>query len=315
MLSDLKPGRDLTRAFDEQLMARYYARAKQGSRYNLSNGDPVQVVFDPIRKAIAKAMRGSEMALYTRGGGPKRFREEVLGFCEGMGLSPSKKVLGTEHVTFGIGSTYLYSTILKILAARAKEKQPEKRPVLLMPAPTYGVFTMQPENAGFDIEAFDLSEKNGWQIDPNTMKAKIEEINASADRYVAALYHANPHNPTGAVADGEQTQKIMRVLKRYKVFAIDDMAYAGIEHNDKAVPLASHDFDNSVTLFSLSKAYCMPRARSGLACGPDWLIEGIDHHTDMNMISLPAAVFAAAAGCFSEEHRAERENKYLPANS
>lgn len=314
MLSELKPGRELTRAFDERLLARYYAAAKQGSRQNLSNGDPLTIPFSPIAKAVTQAMRGSEMSLYTRGGGPKKFREKVLPYCESIGISPTKEILGTGHITFGIGSTFLYSTILKILARRSNEKNPGKTPVLIMPSPTYGIFTMQPENAGFQIETFDLSEKDGWQIDPNILSNRIKEINDEKDRYVAALYHANPHNPTGAVATGDQTQKIMRVLKRHKVFAIDDMAYSGIEHRGKAVPLASHDFDNSVTLFTLSKAYCMPRTRAGVACGPQWLIDQIDHQIDMNMISMPAAVFAAAAACFSDESKIEREEQYLPAN-
>jgi len=281
VLGDLKPGQELTRVFDEQLLARYYDIARQGSRYNLSNGDPLQNPFDPIRKAVSTAMRGSEMTLYTRGGGPRKFRDRVLPYCENLGISPSKKTLSSEHVTFGMGSTYLYNATLKILAQRGGKINPGKKPVLLMPAPTYGIFTMQPVNNG----------------------------------YVAALYHANPHNPTGAVADATQTQKIMRVLKRNKVFAIDDMAYAGIEHRSKAAPLAMHGFDNSVTLFSLSKAYAMPRVRSGVACGPDWLIEGIDHETDMSMISIPAPSFAAASACFSEEHQHVREKEYLPQNN
>lgn len=315
MASRLKPGRELTRAFDERLLARYYDSAKQGSRQNLSNGDPLQIPFEPIRKAIASAMRGSEMALYTRGGGPKQYRDKVIPYCESMGLSPSGKPLSYENITFGIGSTYLYNTILKILGERSRETYPGKTPVLIMPAPTYGIFTMQPVSHGFDIETFDLSPKNNWQMSPQVLSQKILEINAEPDRYVAALYHANPHNPTGAVANGEQTQQIARVLKKHGVFAIDDLAYSGIEHNDKAVPISAHNFGNGVTLLSLSKAYCLPRARSGVACGPSWLIEAIDAHTDMSMISLPAAVFAGAAACFASENREEREELYLPANS
>lgn len=93
------------------------------------------------------------------------------------------------------------------------------------------------------------------------------------------------------------------------------MAYAGIEHKGKAVPLASHDFDNNATLLTLSKAYCMPRARAGVMCGPSWLVEAVDAQIDMNMISLPAAVFSAAAACFSHENKGEREEEFLPRNS
>lgn len=315
MLSRLKPGRELTRAFDERLLARYYETSKQGSRQNLSNGDPLSTPFEPIRRGIAKVMRGPEMALYTRGGGPKAYRDKVLPYCEDMNISPSGTTLSHENITFGVGSTHLYSTVLRILADKAVQTHPGKKPVLLMPAPTYGIFTMQPADNGFDIETFELQEKNGWQIEPSVLARRIREINAEEGRFVAALYHANPHNPSGAVADGEKTQQISRVLKKNNVFAIDDMAYAGIEHATKAVPLASHDFENSVTLFTLSKAYCLPRARSAVACGPQWLIEEIDSHIDRSMISLPASVFAAAAECFSQEHKAEREEQYLPLNS
>src|SRR5688572_20420318 len=114
-LSSLKPGTELTRAFDELLGERYYNTGRQGSRQNLSNGDPLQGSFEPIRHGIGKAMRGSEMALYTRGGGPKLFRDKVLPYCEEKGLSPSNATLSHENITFGVGSTHLYSMVLDIL--------------------------------------------------------------------------------------------------------------------------------------------------------------------------------------------------------
>lgn len=315
VISNLKPGRELTRVFDKCLLERYYNTCKQGCRHNLSNGDPLSTPFPPIPNAVAQTMSLGEMALYTRGGGPKRFRDKMLPYFESMGISPNSKTLSHQNVTFGIGSTYLYSVLLRVLEERGQKAHPNKQPVLLMPAPTYGIFTMQPENRGFDIETFDLSPDDDWQINPDVLDARIKEINAEKNRYVCALYHANPHNPTGTVANAEQTLKTMRVLKAHDVFAIDDMAYAGIEHKSKAAPLAMHDFDNSATLMTLSKAYCMPRARSGIICAPEWIVEGIDAHTDMNMISIPASVFAAAAACFDDENRYLRENGYLPKNS
>lgn len=315
MLSSLKPGLELTGAFDLLLQQRYYETGRQGTRRNLSNGDPLIKPFAPLAEAVKEVMLDSKMSLYSRGGGPKQFRDEIIPYAEELGITPSHRPLTHQNISFGIGSTHLYTMILQTLSARNVKEHPGKKPVLLMPSPTYGIFTTQPVELGYDIETFPLREEKGWQIEPDAMSRRIAEINAEEGRRVVALYHANPHNPSGAVAGGSQTMQISRVLKKHGVFAIDDMAYAGIEHKDKAVPLAVHDFDNGATLFTLSKAYCMPRARSGVMVGPSWLVDAIDHQISVNMISLPAGVFSAAAACFSAKNRDEREEIYLPENS
>lgn len=156
MLSSLKPGRELTRAFDELLLARYYATGRQSTRRNLSNGDPVTRPFEPVRDAVQEAMAKPEMALYSRGGGPKQYRDKILPYCEDLGISPLLRPLNNENITFGIGSTYLYSAILRTLAEKNATEHSGKKPILLMPAPTYGIFTMQPAHLGYDIETFKL---------------------------------------------------------------------------------------------------------------------------------------------------------------
>ncbi len=315
MLYSLKPGLELTGAFDLLLQQRYYDTGRQGPRRNLSNGDPLTKPFAPLAGAVRDAMLDSKISLYSRGGGPKQFRDEIIPYAEELGISPVARPLTHENISFGIGSTHLYTMVLQTLSARNAKENPGKKPVLLMPSPTYGIFTTQPVELGYDIETFPLREEKGWQIEPDAMSRRIAEINAEGGRHVVALYHANPHNPSGAVAGGAQGQQVSRVLKKHGVFAIDDMAYAGIEHKDKAVPLAAHDFENGVTLLTLSKAYCMPRARAGVMVGPSWMVEAIDHQISVNMISLPAGVFAAAAACFSMKNKVEREEIYLPVNS
>lgn len=313
MFTKLKPGKELTRAFDALLFNRYGNTGRVGKRYNLSSGNPQPEFFSPMFDAEGESQK-PHAAIYTSGGGPDSYRESVLAYCEDMGLSPKGTTLSATNVTFGLGSTYLYTTILKILAEKSVDSHSGRKPILLMPSPTYGLFTVQPSRVGFDIETFPLKESEGWQINPDALQNRIVSLNEDEGRYVAALYHANPHNPSGAVATGERTQQISRVLSENGVFGIDDMAYSGIEFGQRAVPLAAHNFENSATLFTLSKAYCQPRARAGLVCAPGWLVKAIDEYIHEDMIAIPSSVFNAVSAVFCAENQVAREGEYLPRN-
>ncbi len=311
MVSEKKPGFALYRAFEELLARRFRAATRYG--INLSSGNPAFKPFAPAVAAAEAALRDFRMQIYGNPHGDCQIRKALLPFCEEAGLAPAAGGLTEKHILPGMGSTHLYACVVEALARKAKTDHPGKTPVLLMTSPTYGLFAVQPEPFGFEIETVSLTKEEQWQTNPDRLNNRIREINASGSRFVCAFYRNNPNNPLGVVEPADTTQQVSRVLRTHNVFGIDDLAYIGQENGRAASPFAHHDFENSVSLFTLSKTYGLPGLRAGFMCGPEDLIQAAAESTMRTVQSMPWPAEAALAATFSEEHRVERE-QYTAAN-
>ena len=299
-------GSELHRRFGSLLMER--ALPKWRKTINLSSGNPLSRPFSPALAAAKASMDDYQLSIYGNPYGSPLVRESLIHFCDFANAAPSQGGFSSDNILLGAGSTHLYSCALEALAQRAKTEQSGKKPVLLMTSPTYGLFSLHPEPFDFDTETVELKKEHGWSLDSDDLEKKIREINASADRKVIAFYRVNPHNPLGVVQGYEETKKISQVLKRNDVFGIDDAAYYGQELAEQAVPLTHFDLDNAVTLYSLSKTYCMPQIRGGFMVGSKTIVEETAHAVLRTIQSVPRTAEAALQATFCKEAKWERES-------
>ncbi|MBN9413726.1 MAG: pyridoxal phosphate-dependent aminotransferase [Candidatus Paracaedimonas acanthamoebae] len=144
-----------------------------------------------------------------------------------------------------------------------------------------------------------------------------DELKFSFSPRVKAFYHMNPHNPTGAVYTKEDLREIAAVIRDHPgIYIIDDLAHWGVLY-EKIVPatMASMDgmFDKTLTLMSLSKSYCVPGLRTGVAIGTSEIISEMQYRllNSSSSASLPAMI--ALDAVFSAPKK-ERDN-YLNSNS
>lgn len=273
---------------------------------NFSSGNPIASPFPAAANAAQQALNHHLTSRYLGPGGSTRARNSLLPFCDSLGLFPTDQYLTKDNLLPSMGSTHLYSCVIEILAKRAKVDHPGKTPVLLMPAPTYGVFATQPDMFGFEIETLPLKRENDWHANPDELECLISKINNSPDRFVAAYYRVNPSNPMGAVEDIDVTGKISNILAKNNVFFIDDLAYFGLSDQNDIATLARYNFDYGVTFFSLSKAFCLPGLRSGFMCGPKWVVSEAVGMIERTVISVPLPSVVALTGAFAEENRQTR---------
>jgi aspartate/methionine/tyrosine aminotransferase len=311
-LSHSRPmtGRAVARAFNDLLFQR---ACNTKDRINLSSGNPSFAPFAPAVTAMEKTARRSDNQIYASGAGYRRERDKLVPFCNDIGLRPDGYDLTPDNIVFGMGATHLYYTALIILQQKFCEEHRAVKPVILMSAPSYGLFTTQPESLGYDIETFPLRPENGWQVEPDIAENRIRAIEADGSRKVCALYNINPHNPTGTVTPAPVTEKLAKMLKSRNIWAIDDMAYYGLEYDAVPTPLATHHFDKTITLLSTSKAFGLPRVRAAFACGHADMMTAINDHIGMQMISLPSTVAPVLDACYGPEHRAAAQD-YLEKN-
>lgn len=313
MLSAVKPGSQMLQAFEKILFQRFQDAGGNQKSVNFSSGNPG---FDPFVPAI-EAARGAHsdhlIKIYGSDFGLRTEREALLPFCEGLKISPESEVLSARHIIPGMGVTFLFAALMETIGSRAAKEKPGQAPIILMTSPSYGLFAMQGEPFGMKVETVALRKENGWNIDPEVLDRRIKELNAMPGQFVAAFNHINPHNPMGTVEPPETTQAVARVLHANNVFGIDDLAYLGQEYERWAVPLAAYNFENSASLFSLSKTYGAPGLRSGFACAPADVIEDIARVVTRTIQCVPHSARAALVATYSTAND-EQRRAYISAN-
>ena len=145
-----------------------------------------------------------------------------------------------------------------------------------------------PERLNISVELIPLKKENNYKLDPIELKNKIEEINNSLkDKYnnlgytpkVRGFLNINPHNPLGTVLsqkDSKLLNEIGEICKDNNIFIIDDLIYRDLSYDrtNLAKPIGTiHKyFDNTISLFGLSKSYGLAQTRSGFICANEVVI-------------------------------------------
>jgi len=197
--------------------------------------------------------------------------------------------------------------------------------VILVPGPSYGLFTIRAERAGAEVEIIPLEKEDNYLVNPQKLADIIDEINYSLQRIynrrrgyvprVVAFLNANPNNPTGKVMgekEAELLKQIGQVCLERGVFVIDDMVYRDVtfDENNIAKPIATIPgmFRNTITLFGLSKSYGMASLRAGFLIADEIIIREVINRIFQEMDSSPDIVGRALMGAFNATN--ERNIEY-----
>ncbi len=143
---------------------------------------------------------------------------------------------------------------------------------------------------------------------------RAEAIEEAITPKTKALILNFPTNPTGAVMDRGELEKIAELAQRYDLVVITDEIYSDLTYEGKHVSIASLPGmrERTVFLHGFSKAYAMTGFRIGYACAPAEILEGMlkVHQYSMlcaSIISQEAAIEALRNG---EESAAEMKEEY-----
>jgi aspartate aminotransferase len=248
------------------------------SKIRLGGGSPAN--FKPFEQCLVElksVLENRNLSAYPLAAGDDSAKGPVIDFFN----TNYSKTISENNIIFTHSSTQAFTLIMEAIL--------DFGDVVLMTAPNYGLFTFIPERVGGRVKLLHLSPKDGWKIDPRKLKESIDSINnelrtdydRNRGKYifrrsdtapkVAAFVNYNPHNPTGIVygkKDKSLLLEISNICKDLGVFIIDDLAYLGLEYDreNTALPISSLDdhFDNTITLYTLSKAYGLAGLRSGM---------------------------------------------------
>lgn len=223
-----------------------------GTRVRYLNiGDPIAFGFTTpphLIEAVAAAMRDGHNG-YTASIGILEARDAVAADYtrRGMPVSPDRVVL-TSGTSEGI------ELALGALADEGDE--------VLVPVPTYPLYTAVLAKLGARAVYYRLDPSNGWQPD-------LDDIRRRLSRATRALVVIDPNNPTGAVYPEATRRALLAIASEHDVPLLADEVYGELGYDGPVPPMASLDPDAPVISFSsLSKAYLAPGWRAG------WLAVG-----------------------------------------
>lgn len=297
-------------------------------KIRLGGGSPG--LFPPYKNVIRDAhllLDNFNFSYYPLASGREEDRLKVIEYLSLLGIKndnpykDSKIInngLSIDNVIFSNSSTQAFTFILEAII--------DVGDVILMTAPNYGLFLFNPERLVAKVELINLTYKNNWVLDPLLFEKKIDEINGNLlkdykeNSYkflnrksktppkVIAFLNMNPHNPTGKVYGKSRVkilEKISNICLKNGILIIDDIIYRELSFNreDKAIPIASlnNTFSNTITLFSLSKAFGLAGFRAGMIVADEVIISLIRDKIFQNTDSLSVLQSCAIASVFNKK--------------
>ena len=290
---------------------------------NFHSGTPMKCKgFPGSMRRVRKVLKRDNLYWYPRSAGGYYDQQNIVDYliregfrADALQLDDDKyDGIGVDNIVFACSTTHAYSLIINSITNPGD--------VILMTAPNYGLFAIMTETSNRRTELIDLSEEDDWLVNPEALAKKIDRLNGTLKKTsggknrVAAFLNINPHNPTGKVMNHKNLdllREIGRVCKERDVFVIDDLVYRDLTYDldDLAVPLASMPefFNNTISLFGLSKAYGLASFRAAVIVAPKAVAEIMTQEIHNTMDSIPVLQVAAVSGAFNGSNKRYREYK------
>ena len=252
------------------------------SNQPLSLGDAIKYKpYPPCIRRIIRTCFSRSLNVYPSTIGSSIARQDLVDYLirEGFPKEDNEycKGINVHNVAFADSTTQGFSMVLKTIA--------RPHDVILMTAPNYGIFAEIAEKMEVSVETIALKEENKFLLDPKDLSERIDKVNKELKEeyegkldYVpkcVAYLNINPHNPIGnvmSIDDIDLITDIADVCLEKGVFIIDDLIYRDLtfDHSRLAFPIGtiSKYFNNTISLFGLSKSYGLASFRAGFVVMP-----------------------------------------------
>ncbi len=297
-----------------------------GKHYSLTSGDPLKFdSFGPCIENAKSALTSLSMYSYEHAREVEMLKKNVIDYLKKIGIQKSKErgnisEVKESHISFTSSTTQAFYILFQIIS--------KPNDIVIIPAPNYGLFNFIPEYCGVQVEFVDLKEENNWIIDPDDLEEKIACINRKIQSEygndenrpkIVAFVNQNPNNPTGKVMGKREIgvlQRIGEISKKNGLYIIDDLIYRDLtyDRNNMAYPIACMEdyFENTISLFGLSKSYGMAAIRSGVVVANEYVSKCIADYIFQTQESLSLPMIYAVIGAFCDTPERNREyEKYF----
>ncbi len=109
----------------------------------------------------------------------------------------------------------------------------------------------------------------------NNFRLRAQELENAITPKTKLLILPYPNNPTGAIMEREDLEKIAEVIKKYDIYVMSDEIYSELTYCAKHTSIASIAGmkERTILINGFSKAYAMTGWRLGYACAPKEIIK------------------------------------------
>ena len=194
---------------------------------------------------------------YTSNSGLKELRMEIAAYLQRtQGLE--YHYLSQIFVTVG-GSEAID------LAMRAMINPGDE---VLIPQPSYVSYEPCVVMADGKPVVIELKEENQFRLTP-------EELEAAITPKTKILVMTFPNNPTGAIMEREDLEKLVPIIEKHDLFVVSDEIYGELTYGGKkhvSIAALPGMQERTILINGFSKAYAMTGWRLGYACGPKEVI-------------------------------------------
>ena len=207
---------------------------------------------------------------YTSNAGLKDLRQEIANYIkrtQNIEYDPNSEIIVT------VGGSEAIDIGLRAVINPGDE--------VIIPQPSYVSYEPCAILADAKPVIIDLKAENDFRLTPD------ELLDAITDK-TKVLILPFPNNPTGAIMEKEDLEKIAKIVIENDILVMSDEIYSALTYKGKHVSIASLDGmkERTILINGFSKAYAMTGWRLGYACGPKEIIRQM---TKINQYAIMCA--------------------------
>lgn len=245
---------------------------------SLSIGEPDFQTPWHIREAGIKSLEKGK-TWYTPNRGLSELREEIAKYYKrrfNLSYAPESEVLVTVGGSEGI------DLVMRTMIERGEE--------VLIPQPSFVCYDPLTTMAGGVPVIIETKAEDNFKLTP-------EEIENAVTEKTKMIVVPYPNNPTGAIMEREDLEKIAEVIKKHDLIVLSDEIYAELTYGGrKHVSIAEIDGmkERTVIVNGFSKAYAMTGWRLGYVLAPKDIAAEITKLHQYGIMSSPTTSQYAA---------------------
>ncbi len=217
----------------------------------LTVGQPDFVTPWKIREAGIESLETGK-TYYTSNAGTLELRREISGYMNrrfDLQYDPAKEVVVT------VGGSEAIDVAMRTILQPGDE--------VIIPTPCFVCYEPLCKMTGAVPVIVETRNEDKFKLTPELLESAISDK-------TKMLVLAYPNNPTGAIMDAEDLEKIAQILREKQIIVLSDEIYAELTYGRRHVSIASLPdmWERTVVVSGFSKAYAMTGWRLGYICAP-----------------------------------------------
>ena len=251
---------------------------KMDNVISLGVGEPDFPTPWHIRHAGIQSLENSKTR-YTSNWGLAKLRESISRYMNrkySLSYSPDNEIIVT------VGGSEAIDIAVRAIIENGDE--------VIIPQPSYVCYEPITRLAGGVPVIIETKAENEFKVTPEELKEKITDK-------TKLLILPYPCNPTGAIMEREDLEKLAEVLKDTNIFVLSDEIYSELTFGGKKhVSIAQIEGmrERTVVVNGFSKTFSMTGWRLGFACAPDPIIRQMVKIHQFAIMSAPTTSQYAA---------------------